>query len=81
MIAFVWTAATILLPVIHSEKTYHNLHLFAMAIERFLFVFAITIPFDIRDMIADRQDYENKEINFTHLNKLENTKRKDIVIF
>ena len=55
MIAFVWTAATILLPLIHSEKTYHKFHLIAMAIERFLFVFAITIPFDIRDMVADRQ--------------------------
>lgn len=55
LISFVWATVTILLPVIHSEKAYNNFHILTMIIERFLFVFAITIPFDIRDMIADRQ--------------------------
>ncbi|MBK9505813.1 MAG: UbiA family prenyltransferase [Bacteroidetes bacterium] len=55
LISFVWATVTILLPVIHSEKAYNNFHILTMIIERFLFVFAITIPFDIRDMNADSQ--------------------------
>jgi len=55
LISFVWATVTILLPVIHSEKAYSNFHILTMIIERFLFVFAITIPFDIRDMNADSQ--------------------------
>ena len=54
-ISFVWATVTILLPVIHSEKAYNDFHILTMMIERFLFVFAITIPFDIRDMNADSQ--------------------------
>lgn len=55
MIAFVWSAATILLPVIQSGNTYWDEHVIQMFFERFLFIFAITIPFDIRDIEADRQ--------------------------
>ena len=55
LISFVWATVTILLPVIHSEKAYNDFHILTMMIERFLFVFAITIPFDIRDMNADSQ--------------------------
>lgn len=55
LIAFVWSAITVLLPVIQSEKTYYNMHLTLILLERFLFVFAIAIPFDIRDMEIDRQ--------------------------
>jgi 4-hydroxybenzoate polyprenyltransferase len=53
LIAFVWSAATILLPIIQSGVIYNEWHVLLMFIERFLFVFAITIPFDIRDMRAD----------------------------
>jgi 4-hydroxybenzoate polyprenyltransferase len=53
MIAFVWSASTILLPIIQTEKKFDAFHVITMIVERFIFVFAITIPFDIRDADAD----------------------------
>ena len=53
LISFVWSASTILLPVIQSGRTFSKENILMMLAERFLFVFAITIPFDIRDMKAD----------------------------
>ncbi len=53
LIAFVWSATTILLPIIQSENSYDQWHVVTMLIERAIFVFAITIPFDIRDMKSD----------------------------
>ena len=53
LIAVVWSAVTILLPIIESGKNFNNGHIFLIFIERFLFIFAITIPFDIRDMESD----------------------------
>ena len=53
LIAFVWSASTILLPVIQSAATHNIKNIIGMLAERFLFLFAITIPFDIRDMKAD----------------------------
>ncbi len=55
LIAFVWSAATIFLPIIQTGFNYNGGHVAMMFMERFLFVFAITIPFDIRDMNADKQ--------------------------
>lgn len=54
IISAVWSAITVIIPVIHADKNgiLETLLLFA---ERFLFIFAITIPFDIRDMQADAQ--------------------------
>jgi 4-hydroxybenzoate polyprenyltransferase len=54
LISFVWSVVTILLPIIQSNNTYDKGHMLLMLIERFVFVFAITIPFDIRDMSDDR---------------------------
>lgn len=54
LISFVWSVVTILLPIIQSNNTYDKGHLLLMLIERFIFVFAITIPFDIRDISDDR---------------------------
>ncbi len=54
LIAFAWSAATIFLPVIQSGNAYDSSHIGLMFLERCLFVFAITIPFDIRDMKADQ---------------------------
>ena len=54
LISFVWSVVTILLPIIQSNITYDIGHLLLMLIERFIFVFAITIPFDIRDISDDR---------------------------
>jgi 4-hydroxybenzoate polyprenyltransferase len=53
LISFVWSASTILLPIIQSGKIHNKENIIAMLVERFLFVFAITIPFDIRDMKTD----------------------------
>lgn len=55
LIAFVWSATTILLPIIESENSYDRWHVITMLIERAIFIFAITIPFDIRDMKADEK--------------------------
>lgn len=56
IISFVWSAATIFLPIIQSGRYHDKENILAMLAERFLFVFAITIPFDIRDMQADKQE-------------------------
>jgi 4-hydroxybenzoate polyprenyltransferase len=53
LISFVWSVATTLLPIIESEKTFNHIHILVILLERFLFIFAITVPFDIRDMVAD----------------------------
>jgi 4-hydroxybenzoate polyprenyltransferase len=53
LIALVWSTATILLPIVQSENSFGKAHVAAMLIERFLFILAITIPFDIRDLEAD----------------------------
>ena len=52
VIAFVWTLVTGLLPLVNNiEKI--NLHYILFLVKQFLFVVAITIPFDIRDMKYD----------------------------
>ena len=56
LIAFVWSSATILLPLIQSNYNFDTIDIVAMLAERFFFVFAITIPFDIRDIKVDKQD-------------------------
>jgi 4-hydroxybenzoate polyprenyltransferase len=53
LISLVWSASTVLLPVIQSGASHDRENIFIILLERFLFVFAITIPFDIRDMQAD----------------------------
>ena len=55
LIAFVWASSTILLPIIQLNNTFNRVQVITMLMERFFFVFAITIPFDIRDMEADKQ--------------------------
>jgi 4-hydroxybenzoate polyprenyltransferase len=54
MIAFVWAAVTVLLPMIQSGQSFDAWHVAWMITERFFFIFAITIPFDIRDVEVDR---------------------------
>jgi len=49
LIAFVWAIVTSLMPMQVNEIAINWLQVF----ERFLFVFAITIPFDIRDLRFD----------------------------
>ncbi|PKP45065.1 MAG: hypothetical protein CVT95_09660 [Bacteroidetes bacterium HGW-Bacteroidetes-12] len=54
VIAFVWTLVTGLLPLVSSKDVSQiNLQHILFLIKQFLFVVAITIPFDIRDMRYD----------------------------
>lgn len=53
IIALVWTLVTLLIPVMHAKTSCSFHSIVILGIERFLFLFAITIPFDIRDMKAD----------------------------
>jgi 4-hydroxybenzoate polyprenyltransferase len=55
LISFVWSVSTVLLPVIQSPENFDRIHTALMIVERFFFIFAIAIPFDIRDMEADRR--------------------------
>ncbi len=55
LIAAVWSGATILLPVFQANEPLNQLDVAALITERFLFIFAITLPFDIRDIKADLQ--------------------------
>jgi len=55
VISLVWSGATILLPVIESGRVFETGHVLLLLIERFIFVFAITVPFDVRDMNSDRE--------------------------
>jgi len=53
LLAFVWTCATVFLPVLQSGHTIDPVHILITFAERFTFIFAIAIPFDIRDMKPD----------------------------
>lgn len=53
LIAFVWTFVTLIIPFIYSELKLNN-EIYLLFIERFIFIFAITIPFDIRDIVQDK---------------------------
>lgn len=58
MIATVWSLSTVLLPILELESTgvlhISNRDTILLIAKRFLFVAAITIPFDIRDLFQDR---------------------------
>ncbi len=52
LVAFVWAWVTVVLPIVEAGNVF-SWSLFAMFIERALFIFAITLPFDIRDISVD----------------------------
>lgn len=54
LIAFVWSATTVLIPVLQSENNVGRNQVLLVFIERFTFIVAVAIPFDIRDMKADQ---------------------------
>jgi 4-hydroxybenzoate polyprenyltransferase len=54
LIAFVWSATTILLPVVQDGAKIIETHVILLFAERFFFIFAIAMPFDIRDMQTDK---------------------------
>jgi 4-hydroxybenzoate polyprenyltransferase len=54
LIAFVWSGVTIFLPSIDSGISLFDSKVILLFSERFLFIMAVAIPFDIRDMNKDR---------------------------
>lgn len=54
LIAITWTAITVWLPFVEYEVELSITHLLITSLERTVFIFAITIPFDIRDMNQDK---------------------------
>lgn len=65
LIAFVWSISTVALPIVEINETHYSVTPFAdiiiLCLKRFLFVAAITVPFDIRDLFQD-QSYNLKTI-------------------
>jgi 4-hydroxybenzoate polyprenyltransferase len=55
LLAFIWAASTAFLVSLSRENTINTSGFILISIERFAFIFAIAIPFDIRDMEADRK--------------------------
>ncbi len=59
LITLVWAMSTVLLPIIEAEAARHT-HISmrdttVLITKRFLFIAALTIPFDVRDLFQDRQ--------------------------
>ncbi|KQC00520.1 hypothetical protein [Pedobacter sp. Hv1] len=65
LIALVWSVSCVLLPIVELEHNYGIsvtlLETLLLVAKRFLFICAITIPFDIRDLFQDKL-YELKTI-------------------
>lgn len=54
LIAFIWTVSTALLPILQCEASFQSPRTWLIVLEKALFIFAITLPFDIRDMEYDQ---------------------------
>lgn len=58
IIGIVWASSTVLLPIFEIEKgsqtVISSYECFLLFLNRFLFILAITIPFDIRDIYQDK---------------------------
>jgi len=52
VIGFVWSAVTVLLPLIDNEKQL-DLDVFITALQRFIYVLVLMIPFEVRDLRYD----------------------------
>ncbi len=52
VIAFVWSGVTVLLPLV-NETDLFQWNVIATLFQRFLFIFALTLPFEIRDLRFD----------------------------
>ena len=54
LIMYVWAATTVFFPVVGAGQSIWHRDIVLLFIERALFIFAITLPFDIRDYHSDR---------------------------
>lgn len=55
LIAYVWASATVVFPALDKELIITNQIVILLFLERFLFILAITLPFDIRDYHLDKK--------------------------
>lgn len=55
LIAFVWGAVTVLLPAVHAGESLQSANVWMLMVQRSLFILAITLPFDLRDVLIDRE--------------------------
>jgi hypothetical protein len=53
LIAFTWAGVTVLIPLLQQEISFEQ-EVWIIFLQRFLFILAITIPFDLRDLNYDR---------------------------
>ena len=58
LIAFIWTALTFVIPLLNT-KIQFDLDFYFLFFQRFLFLVAITIPFDIRDFKIDKKSIKS----------------------
>jgi hypothetical protein len=56
VIAFVWSIVSLLFPVFSTDKTFLLDFLFFAVVERMVWVFALMIPFEIRDLPDDEKN-------------------------
>lgn len=59
LITIVWTLSIVLLPVLEAQEAHHTdismRDTIILLAKRFLFIAALTVPFDIRDLFQDRK--------------------------
>lgn len=53
VISLVWAAVTALLPALNADLPLLGADVVALTGERFIYIFAITLPFDVRDIVRD----------------------------
>jgi len=56
LITISWVVVTALIPFIHSGFDLHNKQVILVLLSRGVFIFSITIPFDIRDLKHDKKN-------------------------
>lgn len=55
LLAFVWSFSTVIIPAVDSGIGFNSVYLWVQFISRFCFIFALCIPFDLRDVDFDRE--------------------------
>ncbi|MEX0965647.1 MAG: UbiA family prenyltransferase [Bacteroidia bacterium] len=53
LIAFVWSTSTTIVPILNNDPEFINGEVFSLWSQHFLFIFALSLPFDIRDLHPD----------------------------
>ncbi|MEM0992463.1 MAG: UbiA family prenyltransferase [Bacteroidota bacterium] len=54
LIAIVWTWVGVVLPALETNFSFEQQAIWWMMLEKLLFIFAVTLPFDIRDLAIDQ---------------------------